>query len=393
MGAITLRKEKLVVEDMELGTGTVVQTRGTMTQINGSLIPYDGTNSINDELDLKDTIVSVDAKIATREIAGGDNTTVFKALDGVDDDDVTTVAQLTVVSDGTYTKTETDTLLADKADADNTMLLDGSTPSPDYSVVSREVPANKGYVLDTVQNIGSGDMAKSVYDKNDNGRVDTADGIGIDTDDMGITPYTQFMRLSQGTLLDANTESNFGIFMGLDVINAPTSGLVGIEQMDMVQAVASLGIQATGGKAQRAFSFSTYKWYTRIYDAGSDTWSQWLAGADETDVAGLQTQIDDNVTAIGDNATDIGTNTTAIATNATNIATNVTDIATAQSTADGAVSVNGTQQTAIDLNTAKVTGADRIPKGDVALIDKVTQAEYDALPTPRPATTLYLIVG
>jgi len=288
MGAITLRKEKVVVEDLELGTSTITQSRGDVTQINGSHIPYDGSNSINDELDTKDTIASVDSKIATREPLGGDASTTFKAKDGVNLDDVSTIAQMSAIDNAKYDKGEVDNLLADKADNSNTMLLDGTTPDPDYSLATRQVPANKGYVLDTVQNIGAGDMTKAVYDSNDNGRVDTADGIGVTSDSMGVTPYTQFMRLSQGTVLDANSISHFGIFVGVDITNGPTSGLVGIEQMDMVQAISVLGLQATGGKAQRAFSFSTFKWYTRIYDAGSDTWTQWLLGADEIDIANLE---------------------------------------------------------------------------------------------------------
>ena len=211
MAYIKYTKEKIVVEDLETGIGTVVQSRGTMTQINGDNIPYDGSTSINDKIDTKADTTYVDSEIATREPLGGDATTPFKADDGVASDDVVNKSQLDEVDARKYDKTDTDTLLAAKADESNTMLLDGSTPSPNYSIAPREVPANKGYVLDTVQNIGSGDMTKAVYDTNDNGRVDTADGIGISTDSMGITPYTQFMRLSQGTLSDANILDHFGI--------------------------------------------------------------------------------------------------------------------------------------------------------------------------------------
>jgi len=372
MGAITLIKEKVAIEDMELGVSTTTQLRGTVTQINGGLIPYDGSNSLNAEIDTKDTITSVDTKIATREPLGGDASTTFKADDGVASDDVTNKGQLDEVDNRKYDKTATDTLLADKADNSNTMLLDGTTPSPDYSVATREVPANKGYVLDTVQNIGAGDMTKAVYDTNDNGRVDTADGLGVASDAMGVTPYTQFMRLSQGTAGDANTITHFGIFVGVDVANGPTSGLVGIEQMDMVLALNVLGIQATGGKAQRAFSFSTFKWYTRIYDAGSDTWSQWLVGADETDITNLQGQITSNDTDIATNATDIATNATAITalqsdkadeTDLTAHTSNTANPHTVTKAQVGLGNCNNTSDAAKPVSTATQTALDTKPTG------------------------------
>jgi hypothetical protein len=78
MAYIKYTKEKIVAEDLETGIGTVAQSRGTMTQINGDNIPYDSANSINDKIDTKADTAYVDSEIATREPLGGDATTTFK---------------------------------------------------------------------------------------------------------------------------------------------------------------------------------------------------------------------------------------------------------------------------------------------------------------------------
>jgi len=282
---LNVKKEKIVLEDIQFGVGTIEQSRGTMLMINGGIIPYNSTKSINQELDSKSSIAYVDAEIGQKESLGGDNTSTFKALNGSADDDVVTVAQLTALEEAVYSITAMDDLLLLKANKNNTMLLDGSTPDPEYSTATRQVPANKGFVLDTVLDIGAGDMAKAVYDQNANGRVDTTDGIGVATHSMGITPYNQVMRLSQGTLLDCNNVDDVGIFLGVDPTNAPTGGAIGLEQFD-----------AGGYKAQRAFSFVTSNWYYRIYNSGSSTWSVWSEFAVKADITTLQNQIDSNDT-------------------------------------------------------------------------------------------------
>jgi len=273
MATTHLKKELAVVADIEFGMGTVDQSRGTQEQINGSKIPYDASKTINDELDLKETVTANDAKLATKADLHGNVLEIFQALQGTADNDVVTlaklVAELLLKTDVTYV----DGQLALKADETNTMLLDGSTPSPDYVAGVREIPANKGYVLDTVVSIGTGDMAKAVYDTNDSGVVDTTEGIGIAADSMGISAYNQIMRLSQGTLLDCNLVEDFGIFVGINPLNAPTAGAIGIEQLEI-----------SGNKAQRAFSFTTYNWYDRVYLDASDTWSAWSEWAKMSDV-------------------------------------------------------------------------------------------------------------
>ncbi|RKX73193.1 MAG: hypothetical protein DRP49_07915, partial [Spirochaetes bacterium] len=273
MATTHLKKELAVVADIEFGMGTVDQSRGTQEQINGSKIPYDASKTINDELDLKETVTANDAKLATKADLHGNVLEIFQALQGTADNDVVTlaklVAELLLKTDVTYV----DGQLALKADETNTMLLDGSTPSPDYVAGTREIPANKGYVLDTVVSIGTGDMAKAIYDTNDSGVVDTTEGIGIAADSMGISAYNQIMRLSQGTLLDCNLVEDFGIFVGINPLNAPTAGAVGIEQLEI-----------SGNKAQRGFSFDTYNWYDRVYLDASDTWSAWSEWAKMSDV-------------------------------------------------------------------------------------------------------------
>ncbi len=65
MALIRLKKEKVVVSDLEVGMGTVIQDRGEEEQINSAVIPYSESTSISDELNNRYTKPESDSLLAT----------------------------------------------------------------------------------------------------------------------------------------------------------------------------------------------------------------------------------------------------------------------------------------------------------------------------------------
>jgi hypothetical protein len=69
-------------------------------------------------------------------------------------------------------------------------------------------------------------------------------------------------------------------------------------------------------------------------------------------------------------------------------AASTADAAAAQADADAAQAAAAAAQA--DADAAQTTANNAIPKGDITIIDVLTQAEYDAI-DPKVATTLYII--
>jgi len=268
MSLYTLRKDKAVVEDLELGMGTVTQPRGEVTQINADKIPYSSSETITEAIDRKEDTSSANAKLATKADLNGNASEKFKVADGADNDDAVNKGQMDTELALKADKTYTDTELALKANEDNVLLKDGTSPT--FSPVSPNQPATKKYVDDLVIDVGAGDMLKAIYDTGDTGAVDTTEAIGRAGTFLGKTPMNQVMRLSQSNVTDCNNVDDFGILIGTDVTNAPVSGPIGLEQLEV-----------SGGKAQRLYSFNTYKWYDRVFDGSIwSGWNEWAAMSD-----------------------------------------------------------------------------------------------------------------
>ena len=139
---LELIKEKVVVEDLEVGLGTVDQVRydatgalvtNTFNKISADTLPYDATDTIKQAIDKK-------------------------AAHGV------TQAALDAKAD------KVDVLLKNS----NTVFI----PTKDYH------PSTKKYVDDKVTSIGAGDMAKSVYDQDNSGVVDDSEKLAGTTADL-----------------------------------------------------------------------------------------------------------------------------------------------------------------------------------------------------------------
>ncbi len=274
MGTIKLHKESVVVADIALGMGTVAQIRGTQDELNASHIPFDATKSVTDELNLKESASSVDAKLALKAELAGLATQLFNVAVAVDPSHAVDKAQfdaaIALLAPTTYVDSEL-TLKADKTNVLELDNLDAFAPVSDYQ------PSTKKYVDDTLIGIGAGDMTKAVYDNNDDGYVDSTAGVGKSAELMGISTHDQVMRLSQSNVTDCNILTTFGIFIGNDVINAPQLGLIGLEQLYF-----------SGGRAQRCLAFSTRQWYYRDYNDSSTTWSAWriMDGSDRLPFTG-----------------------------------------------------------------------------------------------------------
>lgn len=274
MGTIRFNKEGGVVADLVFGMGTVTQARGVQEAINGSHIPYDGTKSLTEQIDLKATEADVDDKLALKADLNGSTGAVFNIATGVASTHAITKAQFDSAVALLASLSYVDAQLLLKADKTNVLELsnvNAFSPTSDYQ------PSTKKYVDDTLIGIGAGDMTKAVYDNNNDGYVDSTAGIGKTGELMGISTHNQVMRLSQSNVTDCNTLSTFGIFVGNDVANSPQLGLIGLEQL-----------QIGGSKAQRCLAFSTRQWYYRDYNENSTTWSTWniMDGSDRVSKSG-----------------------------------------------------------------------------------------------------------
>lgn len=268
MATITLNKELLVVEDLEQGTGTITQNRGVGTKINASNLTYDGVTTIKTEIDLKESTTSLTAKLALKANLAGNVLQVFNIADATTSTEATSLGQVnTLLSTKADSSSVTASLLL-KADKTNVLELNNAVA---FTPTSQYQPATKKYVDDSIFNTGAADMRKAVYDVTDSGRVDTTEGVGIPLTFLGVSSQDQIMRLAQSTITDCNSIVDMGIFIGVDVSNAPANGTIGVEQLKI-----------TTGKAQRCYSLVTRDSYSRTYDNVS--WSPWVKVLDQNDI-------------------------------------------------------------------------------------------------------------
>ena len=203
--SIEIIKQQLVKEDMELGLGTVVQQRAdatgalkdfTYNKVNSDAIPHTATTTVKDALDNTHTKTHVDTELAKIDTHLSTHDTEIAAR---------------------YTKSAVDGKLGAKADKSNVLEKNGNTA---YTPTNPYSPATMKYVLDTVVHVGAGDMAKSTYDKNDDGIVDNAhalDGTGID-DIFAVRGHSANLDLetSPGSYIQTNKNSFVNMFVTRD---------------------------------------------------------------------------------------------------------------------------------------------------------------------------------
>ena len=332
MAIFKLTKEAAAVEDLDFGFGQTTQTRGTVTKINAEHLPYSATESTTEAIDRKEDSSTIDAKLAVKAALAGDLNQLFSMAEAIENEHGVNLGQLLAKLASKEDTVAVDAKLATKANEDNVLLKDGT--SPEFTPVSPNQPATKFYVDELLIDAGAGDMLKSIYDAANTGAVDTAEAIGRTGTFLGQTPMTQVMRLSQSNATDCNIIEDFGIFLGSDVANAPTSGALGVEQW-----------ATSSGKAQRCFSFTTNTWYDRTFNGTA--WSGWSAGLKNDVNATVLAKYSFNQPITIPNGVD-PTDTVNMNQLGAKAETSYVDAA------------NGVQDTAIALNTAKVTGSDRV---------------------------------
>lgn len=269
MSAFEIDKEAAGVEDLALGMGIQTQERGEVTEINAEVIPYSETETTKQAIDRKEDTADLTAKLLLKANLNGNVLEQFVLAAATLNEHGINLLQLI---DGLAPKEDTVTVdgkLVLKADLLAVLRLDGL--SDPFSPTSDNQPATKKYVDDNIIAGSGADMQKSIYDTDNNGCVDSTDGIGHIGDFLGLTPHNQVMRLSQSNVTDCNTLDTFGIFVGTDVTNAPSTGPIGLEQLAL-----------SAGKAQRCFAFATSSWYSRFY--GGTSWTVWVRASDENDI-------------------------------------------------------------------------------------------------------------
>ncbi|RLC28612.1 MAG: hypothetical protein DRH37_09205, partial [Deltaproteobacteria bacterium] len=272
MATNKLIKEKIVVADMIFGMGTITDSRGTQQAINGNFIPFSDTQSINQALLDRDTKADMALILAYYAAINGNNQEPFAVGSaGTNDDAMPRRDVNTAIIDA----------MANVVENKDVLLVNGQSPLLIPTLDTQ--PANKKYVDDTLIAIGAGDMVKAVYDKTNSGTVDSAEALGKATDFMGKTPADEVMRFSQFAVADCNTLPTFGLFAGIDVVNAPVNGPILLEQLLAIDA----------GKLQR-ITINDGTMYTRAYDAGTTFWSQWVQLGAKGDMgpAGLAATLD-----------------------------------------------------------------------------------------------------
>jgi len=146
--AVTLIKEKVCVEDIELSMDTVVeQNRGPMTPFNAAFLPYDATQSVEGALLARPT--AVEGALIYANI-NGDLSQPFKVYGGINPDEAMNVAQI-------------DDLMANTIALKNeVLLLNNDTP---YNPAANYNPATKLYadtvVSDRFQGVVSGSFTSA----------------------------------------------------------------------------------------------------------------------------------------------------------------------------------------------------------------------------------------
>jgi hypothetical protein len=267
-GILTWTKSPIGIEDIAVGFGTVAQPRGTITLVSGETLPYDADLSINEAVDLKEATTSLTGKLLLKADINGSDAELFAVAEPLTSDDATNKNYVDNLVATKESIDDNDVKLLLKADKSNVLQLDNTTvyvPTLGYH------PATKKYIDDAVIATGAADMSKSTYDKNNNGVVDTTEGVGMSGTFSGITPHNYVMRLAMTVMTDADALEYFGIFTGFDVVNAPVGGNITLTQ-----------IQTSASKHQLCYSELSRDTYSRSYYSGQ--WSPWVKSIDQSDI-------------------------------------------------------------------------------------------------------------
>ena len=246
-GTVRFNKEGIVVADIVFGMGLITDSRGSQEQFNASHLPYSGSESVAAALGNRYTKDEIDIIAGLYARINGNSAEVFNVATGTG-------------ATHAVNKSQMEALFALGVTAAEVLLVDGSSSSLIPTMDNQ--PANKKYVDDTVIAIGAGDMAKGIYDNNNNGIVDSTDAVGDPAAlPLGKTPANQIMRLAQEQITDCDLIVDMGVYIGENVANAPASGWVLIEQYLLGNT-----------KIQRCFAVDTGLETTRRFDA---TWELW----------------------------------------------------------------------------------------------------------------------
>ncbi len=216
--AIKITKQLAVVEDITFGSGTVVQKR----DINGT----------------------------------GPEDVIYHKVNA---SHIPTVIGGTIEEELILRPKESDLNLAAKADIVTVLTKTQLTP---YTPVESYNPATKKYVDDTVVSIGSGDMAKAVYDTDTSGVVDNSEALGGLDGDLFVA--------SRGIFTDCDAITISGIYEGNNVANAPVQGLISLTHDTAVTL-----------QTQKVYSFLSERTFVRYY---SSAWSEWFIDVNSTDI-------------------------------------------------------------------------------------------------------------
>jgi len=265
---IKIIKQLAIQEDIEWGIGEITQPRDTdgdgitedvvYNKVNDEIIPTllgDGIteSTVRVELLNRYTKGEADAKFA---LIAGDALQVFSAADPTLAEHVVNKGYLETYAAGQLSSyaLKTEVLLKDN--------LNAYSPTSDYH------PATKKYVDDTVIDIGAGDMAKGVYDNNDNGVVD-------DSELFNGKSHTDFM-MYRGPGSDMDLLTSIGYWSVSGALNAPTAG-AGI-----------VTVSSGDGLVSQSFSDSTNESiHIRTYSGVS--WSDWRSVDDTVTVVDVLT--------------------------------------------------------------------------------------------------------
>jgi len=386
---IALLKERIIVADIVFGMGTLIDSRGSQEQFNSKHLPFNSAESVTDALNNRYTATQVLQILEGYAKLAGDESQVFKVATATEKEHAVTFEQLLALGE-------------ESVDASNVLLVDGTSDVLVPTMAAQ--PANKQYVDETVINIGTGDMAKGIYDTNNSGIVDNSEAIGNPANlPLGKSPSNKIMRLAEQVIFDADTIDDMGVYAGENVANAPANGpilleqfLVGITKMQRCYATVT-GIEYSRNTRLNNWSLwqvsdGTNRVLTTTYNAGQ--LAQDEAIALNTDKVTGSDRVLTTTYDAGQLAQDeaIALNTAKV-TGADRVLTTTYD--------DG----QAAQDDLIAVNTNKVTGADRIlikegvrstsndDTGTRRITEMVScsQMEYDML-TPS-LSALYVIVG
>ena len=217
--AIKLIKEKIVQEDIEWGFGKVTQKRNI------------SNNGLQEKEYFRINAGSIPISVPA-------SSTVEEAIKDV------------------YTKAESDgrfPLTSSVLTKTNTTLF---TPTASYH------PATMKFVLDTVTNVGAGDMTKAVYDPGNTGIVNKAYKI----EDTGLSN----INVVRGSVTNVDNASKVGSYVGTDVIGSPVGGPIVLEVLNNSGTIVQRLSSASNGGIQMIRFKSGATWSTWVDMVSSD---------------------------------------------------------------------------------------------------------------------------